>query len=91
MTLQNVEQISAPVAVQKKPSIHKSAIAAALLLVLPAVATVSNAAIALDINVEDFKTLILGLLVTIAALGTAYLTVLVGVSAFSLIRRVIRG
>lgn len=42
-------------------------------------------------NAEELKTLILGLLATIALLGTAYLTVLVGISAFGLIRRVVRG
>ena len=42
-------------------------------------------------NAEELKTLIMGLLATIALLGTAYLTVLVGISAFGLIRRVVRG
>lgn len=42
-------------------------------------------------NAEELKTLIIGLLATIALLGTAYLTVLVGISAFGLIRRIVRG
>jgi hypothetical protein len=42
-------------------------------------------------NAEELKALIIGLLATIALLGTAYLTVLVGISAFGLIRRVVRG
>lgn len=42
-------------------------------------------------NAEELKGLIIGLLATIVLLGTAYLTVLVGISAFGLIRRVVRG
>ena len=48
-------------------------------------------AIDLGIDTEQLKTLILGLIATIAVIGTAYITVLVGISAFSLIRRVVRG
>lgn len=48
-------------------------------------------AIDLGINAEELKSLILGLIATIAVIGTAYITVLVGISAFSLIRRVVRG
>lgn len=57
----------------------------------------SNSAFANPVEVfpaasaEELKTLIIGLLATIALLGTAYLTVLVGISAFGLIRRVVRG
>lgn len=57
----------------------------------------SNAAMAegdaidLGIDATELKTLILGLVATIALIGTAYLTVLVAVSAFSMIRRVVRG
>lgn len=58
-------------------------------------AIISSSAMAnvvdLGIDAEGLKTLILGLIATIALLGTAYLTVLVAVSAFSLIRRVVRG
>lgn len=50
-----------------------------------------GAGIDLGINAEELKTLILGLIATIAVIGTAYITVLVGISAFSLIRRVVRG
>ncbi|MEG0197098.1 MAG: major capsid protein [Anaerorhabdus sp.] len=91
MTLKNFEPMSTPVVVQKKPSLHKRAFAAALFFVLPAVATVSNAAVDLGIDATELKTLILGLIATIALIGTAYLTVLVAVSAFSMIRRVVRG
>lgn len=42
-------------------------------------------------TVEELKTLIIGLIATIAVIGTAYITVLVGISAFSMIRRVVRG
>ncbi|MFU8928270.1 hypothetical protein [Acinetobacter puyangensis] len=45
----------------------------------------------LGIDAESLKSLILGLIATIAVIGTAYITVLVGISAFSLIRRVVRG
>lgn len=58
----------------------------------------SNTAFAVDAteifpvaDAEQLKALIMGLLATIALLGTAYLTVLVGISAFGLIRRVVRG
>lgn len=91
MNLQNVEQINAPVAPQKKSRFHTRAFAAALALVLPAVSIVSNAAVDLGIDATELKTLILGLVATIALIGTAYLTVLVAVSAFSMIRRVVRG
>lgn len=42
-------------------------------------------------TVEELKTLIIGLIATIAVIGTAYITVLVGISAFSMIRRVVKG
>lgn len=42
-------------------------------------------------TVEELKTLIIGLIATIAIVGTAYLTVLVAISAFSMIRRVVKG
>lgn len=42
-------------------------------------------------DVADLKSLIISCLSFITVIGTAYLTVLVGVSAFSMIRRVIRG
>ena len=87
MNLQNVEHMP----LQKKPSIHKRALVAALAVVLPVLTTVSNAAVDLGIDVTELTSLILGLIATIALIGTAYLTVLVAVSAFSMIRRVVRG
>lgn len=42
-------------------------------------------------EIQNLKTLIISCLSFITVIGTAYLTVLVGVSAFSLIRKVIRG
>lgn len=42
-------------------------------------------------DIDNLKSLIIGLIAFIATIGTAYLTVLVGISAFSMIRRVVRG
>ncbi|PKF31327.1 hypothetical protein [Acinetobacter proteolyticus] len=42
-------------------------------------------------EIQNLKSLIISCLSFITVIGTAYLTVLVGVSAFSLIRKVIRG
>lgn len=42
-------------------------------------------------DIQELKGLIISCLSFITVIGTAYLTVLVGVSAFSMIRRVIRG
>lgn len=53
--------------------------------------TYANAAVDLGIDGDELKSIILGLIATIALIGTAYLTVLVSVSAFSVIRRVIKG
>jgi len=77
----------------KKPkfALNRKAFAGSLALVFSVIAGPAMAAVDLGIDAEELKTLILGLIATIALLGTAYLTVLVATSAFSLIRRVIRG
>jgi hypothetical protein len=93
MSLKNVEKMPEQQlqVLEKKPSLHKRALVAALSIVLPTLAVTTHAATDLGIDVEDLKTLILGLIATIAVIGTAYLTVLVSISAFSMIRKVIRG
>lgn len=77
----------------KKPkyALNKKAFAGSIAVVFSLIAAPAFAAVDLGIDAEELKTLILGLIATIALLGTAYLTVLVATSAFSLIRRVIRG
>lgn len=92
MELQNVDVLpQVPVKTKQKLSFSKKAFVVVMAIALPAISTASNAAVDLGIDGEELKTLILGLIATIALLGTAYLTVLVATSAFSLIRRVIRG
>ena len=68
-----------------------SFLTAGMLLSNSAMATGTTTELIPAATVEELKTLIIGLIATIAVLGTAYLTVLVGISAFSMIRRVVRG
>lgn len=44
-----------------------------------------------EADIQQLKSLIIGCLSFITVIGTAYLTVLVGISAFTMIRKVIRG
>ncbi|MCO8058161.1 major capsid protein [Acinetobacter towneri] len=73
----------------RSPKIATAAFASAVLLCNQAYA--EGTAVDLGIDAESLKSLILGLIATIAVIGTAYLTVLVAISAFSMIRRVVRG
>lgn len=66
-----------------------SFVAAGLMLSNSAMAAEGD--VDLGIDGAQLKSLILGLIATIALIGTAYLTVLVGISAFQMIRRVIKG
>lgn len=77
----------------KRPrfALNKKAFAGSLAMVFSVLSAPAMAAVDLGINGAELKELILGLIATVALLGTAYLTVLVATSAFSLIRRVIRG
>jgi hypothetical protein len=74
-----------------KSGLTRKAMAGSVAMVFSLIAAPAMAAIDLGINATELKDLILGLIATIALLGTAYLTVLVAVSAFGLIRKVIRG
>lgn len=60
-------------------------------IVAAAKAAEGDAGAALGIDGAELKALILGLVAICALIGTAYLTVLVSISAFSMIRRVIKG
>ena len=74
----------------RNPRVAAVALGSALLLAQQTYANTPTP-VDLGINGEELKGLILGLIATIALIGTAYITVLVGISAFSLIRRVVRG
>jgi hypothetical protein len=74
-----------------KSALTRKAMAGSVAMVFSLIAAPAMAAIDLGINATELKDLILGLIATVALLGTAYLTVLVAVSAFGLIRKVIRG
>lgn len=94
MSQQEMQQliVSSPVQ-SKRPrfALNRKAMAGSIAMVFSMVAAPAMAAVDLGIDGEELKTLILGLIATIALLGTAYLTVLVATSAFGMIRRVIRG
>lgn len=75
----------------RNPRVAAVALGSALMLAQQTYAAGEAGAVDLGIDGEQLKTLILGLIATIALIGTAYLTVLVGISAFTMIRRVIRG
>ncbi|WP_023269818.1 hypothetical protein [Acinetobacter gyllenbergii] len=95
MSQQEMQQLILSTPVQsKRPrfALNRKAMAGSIAMVFSMIAAPAMAAgVDLGINAEELKTLILGLIATIALLGTAYLTVLVATSAFGLIRRVIRG
>ncbi|MFW2124418.1 major capsid protein [Acinetobacter ursingii] len=74
-----------------KAALHRKAFAGLLAVIFSTIAAPAFAAVDLGIDASELQSLILGLIATIALLGTAYLTVLVATSAFGMIRRVIRG
>lgn len=94
MSQQELQQliVSSPVQ-SKRPrfSLNRKAMAGSIAMVFSLIAAPAMAVVDLGIDATELKDLILGLIATIALLGTAYLTVLVATSAFGMIRRVIRG
>lgn len=94
MSQQQLEQLVLATPMQsKRPkfALNRKAMAGSIAMVFSLVAAPAMAAVDLGIDATELKELILGLIATIALLGTAYLTVLVATSAFGMIRRVIRG
>lgn len=76
---------------KSKLSLRRKPFALAVALAFSILSAPAMAAVDLGIDASELQSLILGLIATIALIGTAYLTVLVATSAFSMIRRVVRG
>lgn len=89
--MENVQVIDSAPQTKSKLSLRRKPLAIASALVFSILSAPAMAAVDLGIDASELQALILGLIATIALIGTAYLTVLVATSAFSMIRRVVRG
>lgn len=89
--MENVQVIDSAPQTKSKLSLRRKPLAIASAFAFSILSAPAMAAVDLGIDASELQALILGLIATIALIGTAYLTVLVATSAFSMIRRVVRG